>query len=96
MKTYQYAVTQHRKVLTGGGHSHIGPGIYFKYANLNLFLIFLTISFRYDFSGLGVEVVEYRENITSLLTRLAGILGGIFASSGIMASIITLMSSWRG
>ena len=44
--------------------------------------------FRYDFSGIGVEVTENREALSSLLTRLAGILGGIFASSGIMSSII--------
>lgn len=71
-KTYQYAVTQHTKVLPLGKHSHSSPGIFFKY----------------DFSGIGVEVTENREALSSLLTRLAGILGGIFASSGIMSSII--------
>ena len=33
------------------------------------------IFIKYDFAGLGVEVVESREKITSLFTRLCGILG---------------------
>ena len=30
MRTYQYAVTQHTKVIQPGTHSHVGPGIFFK------------------------------------------------------------------
>ena len=51
------------------------------------------IFFSYDFSGLGVEISEYRESFVGLLTRLAGILGGIFASSGIIASVMSFVSS---
>jgi len=50
------------------------------------------IHFRYDFAGLGVEIVETREKISSLVTRLCGILGGIFASSGILSSLIHFFS----
>ena len=51
------------------------------------------IFIKYDFSGLGVQITEYRESLVSLLTRLAGILGGIFASSGIIASSVGYISS---
>ena len=47
---------------------------------------------RYDFAGLGVEIVETREKLSSLVTRLCGILGGIFASSGILSSLIHFFS----
>jgi len=50
------------------------------------------IFIKYDFAGLGVEVTESREKITSLVTRLCGILGGIFASSGILSSLISFLS----
>jgi len=63
---------------------------------MTTFLIFFSKTFiilRYDFSGLGVEISEYRESFVALLTRLAGILGGIFASSGIIASVMACLSS---
>merc|ERR1711990_362590 len=49
------------------------------------------IIIKYDFAGLGVEITESREAISSLLTRLCGILGGIFASSGILSSLISCL-----
>ena len=62
-----------------------------KWLGFGLPLI-LRIDFRYDFAGLGVEIVETREKISSLVTRLCGILGGIFASSGILSSLIHFFS----
>ena len=50
------------------------------------------IFIKYDFAGLGVEVTESREKVTSLVTRLCGILGGIFASSGLLSSLISFLS----
>jgi len=49
------------------------------------------ITIKYDFAGLGVEITESREKFSSLITRLCGILGGIFASSGILSSLISCL-----
>lgn len=51
------------------------------------------VTIKYDFSGLGVSITEYRESFLGLLTRLAGILGGIAASSGILANMLNTFSS---
>lgn len=50
------------------------------------------VTIKYDFSGLGVSITEYRESFVGLLTRLAGILGGIAASSGILANVLNVLS----
>lgn len=78
LKTFRFTTTTYQYAVTQHTKtSEQNPGIFFQY----------------DFSGLGVEISEYRESFIGLLTRLAGILGGIFASSGIIASIMSFVTS---
>ncbi|KAK8725720.1 hypothetical protein OTU49_010708, partial [Cherax quadricarinatus] len=58
-------------------NSHGTPGIYFKY----------------DVSALKVEVVERHESLIKFLTRLCGIVGGVFTCSGLISRFVGLLVS---
>ena len=46
------------------------------------------IFFKYDMSPLMVEVQETRRSLWQFLIRLCGIVGGIFATSGMLNSFV--------
>lgn len=72
-KTYQYSVSENRRVSqTFGGGGGL-PGIYVKY----------------DLEPLCVHVKEKRRSLSQFLVRLCGIIGGIFATSGMLHALIT-------
>ena len=76
MKTYQYSVTQRSRVINHGKGSHGVPGIFFKY-NLN---------------SICVNVKEKFRDFGQFLVRLCGIIGGVFATSGMMHSFIGFLT----
>jgi len=80
--TYQYAVTEQEREVDHEGGSHGVPGIYFKY----------------DMSPINVRVSEEREPFWQFLVRLCGIVGGIFATSGIVNAfvefVVNLLCCW--
>lgn len=70
--THQFAVTEQERVINHGAGSHGVSGIFFKY----------------ELSSLVISVDEVYVPIWKLLVRLCGIVGGVFATSGIINSLM--------
>ncbi|GAB6031762.1 hypothetical protein CHUAL_010171 [Chamberlinius hualienensis] len=70
--TYQYSVTEQERIIDHEHGSHGVPGIYFKY----------------DMSSIKIKVSEDREHVWQFLVRLCAIVGGVFATSGIINSFV--------
>ncbi|XP_011667008.1 endoplasmic reticulum-Golgi intermediate compartment protein 2 [Strongylocentrotus purpuratus] len=73
--THQYAVTERERVINHGAGSHGVTGIFFKY----------------ELSSLVISVEEVYDPFWKLLVRLCGIVGGVFATSGIINSLMGLI-----
>ncbi|XP_054153248.1 endoplasmic reticulum-Golgi intermediate compartment protein 2-like [Oppia nitens] len=71
LKTYQYSTTESERVIDHSSGSHGMPGIYFKY----------------DIDAICAKVVEEYVPIWKFMIRLCGIVGGIYAISGLISSI---------
>ena len=76
MKTNQYSVTQRSRQIQHGRGSHGVPGIFFKY----------------DLHPICVNVREKHQEFSQFLVRLCGIIGGVFATSGMLHSFIGHLS----
>lgn len=72
MKTNQFSVTERNRTINHKKGSHGVYGIFFKF----------------DMSAMSVEIVEQRKPFLQFLIRLCGIVGGIFATSGMLHSLI--------
>lgn len=75
VKTYQYSVTEQERAINHDSGSHGIPGIYFKY----------------DMSSVKVKVIKYHSPFWHFLVRLCGIVGGIYATSGIVNSLVNFV-----
>ena len=71
LKSYQYSTTESERVIDHDSGSHGMPGIYFKY----------------EIDAICVKVVEENVPIWMFLIRLCGIVGGIYATSGMISSV---------
>ena len=71
-KTNQFSVTQRIRAINHASGSHGVAGIFFKY----------------DLSSIKVSVKEHRRPFGQFLIRLCGIIGGIFATSGMLHSFV--------
>ncbi|XP_066276684.1 endoplasmic reticulum-Golgi intermediate compartment protein 2-like isoform X2 [Branchiostoma lanceolatum] len=77
--TGQFAVTERERVINHDSGSHGVAGIFFKY----------------DLTSIMVKVTEERQPISQLLIRLCGIVGGIFATSGMLHGLVGfLVDTW--
>lgn len=74
-KTYQYSVTEKDRMIDHDSGSHGTPGIQFKY----------------DLDAISIRVVEEHISLSLLLIRLCGIIGGVFATSGFLSSITSII-----
>ena len=72
LKTHQYSVTDRMRTLDHNRGSHGVPGIFFKY----------------DLSAISVKIHEERKPLWQFLIRLCGIIGGVFATSGMLHMLI--------
>lgn len=72
LKTHQYSVTERVRTLDHSKGSHGIPGIFFKY----------------DMSAISVKVHEESQPLWQFLVRLCGIIGGVFATSGMLHLLI--------
>lgn len=72
VETYQYAVTERNRTIDHHHGSHGMPGIFIKY----------------DMAPLKVHVREAHRPLWRFFTNLAGIVGGVFATSGILNSLV--------
>ncbi len=71
MSTSQYSVTEHNRTINHGQGSHGMPGVFFKF----------------DMSSMMVLINEERKPFWQFLVRLSGIIGGIFATSGMLHTL---------
>lgn len=71
LKSYQYSTTESERVIDHDSGSHGMPGIYFKY----------------EIDAISVKVVEEYVPLWMFLIRLCGIVGGIYATSGLISSV---------
>ena len=72
MNTNQFSVTERNRTINHSKGSHGVSGIFFKF----------------DMNALSVEIVEQRRSFWQFLIRLCGIVGGIFATSGMLHTLI--------
>lgn len=72
MNTNQFSVTERNRTINHSKGSHGVSGIFFKF----------------DMNALSVEIVEQRKSFLQFLIRLCGVIGGIFATSGMLHSLI--------
>lgn len=72
MNTNQFSVTERNRTISHHKGSHGAAGVFFKY----------------DLVAMSVEIVERRKSFLQFLVRLCGIVGGIFATSGMLHSLI--------
>uniref|UniRef100_A0A1W7RAJ2 Endoplasmic reticulum-Golgi intermediate compartment protein 2 n=1 Tax=Hadrurus spadix TaxID=141984 RepID=A0A1W7RAJ2_9SCOR len=72
VKTYQYSVTEQERAIDHSGGSHGVSGIYFKY----------------DMSFVKVKVIKEHSSFWHFLVRLCGIIGGVYATSGIVNGLV--------
>lgn len=72
--TFQYSVTEQERPIDHQSGSHGVPGIYFKY----------------DMSFIKVKVTVESHSLWRFLVRLCGIIGGVFATSGIFNGLIKI------
>lgn len=70
--TNQFSVTERNRTIDHQRGSHGTAGIFFKY----------------DMSSIMIEIVEERKPFGQFLVRLCGIVGGIFATSGMLSAFI--------
>lgn len=71
--TFQYAATEQNRTISHSKGSHGVPGIYFKY----------------DLSSIRVHVREEHQPYWQFFARLCGIVGGIFATSGLLHQMVS-------
>jgi len=71
--TYQFAVTERDRKLDHSAGSHGTPGIFFKY----------------DFSPIKVYVEQKYKPFWKFLVRMCGIVGGIFACTGMVIKVFS-------
>lgn len=76
MKTNQYSVTQRSRKIDHTKGSHGVPGVFFKY----------------DLHPISVNVLEKHKEFSQFLIRLCGIVGGVFATSGMLHSFLGFLS----
>ena len=79
-KTHQYSVTDRIRTLDHNKGSHGVPGIFFKY----------------DLSAVSVKIVEERRPFWQFLVRLCGIVGGVFATSGMIHLLVGAVFDFFG
>lgn len=72
MATNQFSVTEKNRTINHRKGSHGAAGVFFKY----------------DLAAMSIEIVEKRRSFWQFLVRLCGVVGGIFATSGIIHSLI--------
>jgi hypothetical protein len=72
LNTYQYAVTDSKKVFSEQEAMHNIPGIFFKY----------------DFEPISVRITEKRQSFTHFLVRLSGIVGGAVVTVGFAYRVV--------
>lgn len=72
LSTNQYSVTERNRTINHRQGSHGVPGIFFKF----------------DMNAMMVEIREQGQPFWKFLVRLCGIVGGIFATSGMIHSFI--------
>lgn len=72
MSTNQFSVTEKNRTINHRKGSHGTAGIFFKY----------------DLTAMSVEIEEKRRSFLQFLVRLCGIVGGIFATSGMIHALI--------
>jgi hypothetical protein len=75
MSTFQYSATEQNRTISHAAGSHGLPGIFVKY----------------DLSSIRVHVREQHKPYWQFLVRLCGIIGGIYATSGILHRMIGLL-----
>jgi len=73
----QYSVTEQATALDGGRGASGLPGVFFKY----------------DLEPLTVRVIEIRRSFARFLVRLCGIIGGVFATSGMLHQTISNLAT---
>ncbi|KAK3101961.1 hypothetical protein FSP39_007659 [Pinctada imbricata] len=73
VNTYQYAVTERNRTINHSQGSHGIPGIFIKY----------------DLNALKIRIREQHQPFLQFLVRLCGIVGGVFAVSG-------MLHNWTG
>jgi len=73
--TNQYAVTEHRRAVNHDAGSHGIPGIMFHYSIEPLF----------------VSIKEYQQPILHTLTRISGLVGGLFVTAGLAHRLLNRM-----
>ncbi|XP_066933502.1 endoplasmic reticulum-Golgi intermediate compartment protein 2-like [Clytia hemisphaerica] len=76
MKANQFSVTQRSRPIDHTKGSHGVPGIFFKY----------------DFNAVSVRIKEERRDFSQFLVRLCGIIGGVFATSGMLHSLVGFLA----
>lgn len=76
MKANQFSVTQRSRTLNHMKGSHGVAGIFFKY----------------DFNAVSVRINEQRREFGQFFVRLCGIIGGVFATSGMLHSFVGLLA----
>ena len=72
VSTNQYSVSERNRTINHQKGSHGAAGVFFKY----------------DMNSMMVEIVEERKPFGQFLVRLCGIIGGIFATSGMLNAFI--------
>lgn len=72
MSTNQFSVTERNRTINRRRGSHGAPGVFFKY----------------DLTPMSVEIEEKRRPFGQFLVRLCGVVGGIFATSRMIHSLI--------
>ncbi|CAF2436116.1 unnamed protein product [Rotaria sp. Silwood2] len=75
VETYQYAVTEKTRTIDHNSGSHGIPGIFI----------------RYEISPLKITVKEILQSYWLLLIEIGGIFGGVFATSGMIHSLISIV-----
>jgi len=78
MKANQFSVTQRSRTLNHMKGSHGVAGIFFKY----------------DFNAVSVRINEQRREFGQFFVRLCGIIGGVFATSGMLHSFVGLLADF--
>ena len=71
-QTNQYSVTQRNRTVTGKPGGRGLPGLFFKY----------------DINSMVVTIKEERRSLSMFLVRLCAIIGGVFATSGMISQLI--------
>ncbi|KAL5006854.1 hypothetical protein ScPMuIL_015660 [Solemya velum] len=74
--TYQYSVTERNRTISHSAGSHGVPGIFVKY----------------DLNALKIRVTEEHPSYWQFLVRLCGIVGGVFAVSGMLHGLIGFLA----